>query len=343
MGRLTRILALVLGLLFATGIIGILYVRHYVHSPLPLAQSEIFSISPGQGTSSVAGQLERDGLLKHSRLFSLYARYLGVASNIKAGEYLIDAGQTPAGLLSQFVEGRVVLHSLTLVEGWTFRQALDAIRSHPAVDAVLNIDDGSTIVRLAKLPTDSPEGWLLPETYHFPRGTTDIELLSLAANAMRDSLADAWDARDEGLPLKNSYEALILASIVEKETGIESERSRIAGVFVRRLKKGMRLQTDPTVIYGLGASYTGNLRRSDLERDTPFNTYTRHGLPPTPIALPGMGALLAVAHPADEDALYFVATGKGDGTHYFSKTLEEHNQAVARYLARLRESRGKAK
>ena len=343
MGRLTRILFLALGITVAVSIVSILYIRHYLESPLPVARSETFTIPSGQGTSAVARDLERAGLLSRPQLFALYARYRGLASDIKAGEYLIEAGQTPAGLLAQFVEGRVVLHSLTLVEGWTFRQALEAIQSHEAVDVVLDSDDESSIASLTGLPMESPEGWLLPETYHFPRGSTDMELLGLAASAMRDALDEAWSGREDGLPLKDSYEALILASIVEKETGIASERARIAGVFVRRLRRGMRLQTDPTVIYGLGAGYTGNLRRADLERDTPYNTYTRHGLPPTPIALPGKGALLAVAHPTDEDTLYFVATGEGDGTHYFSRTLEEHNQAVSRYLARLRESRGKEK
>jgi UPF0755 protein len=214
-----------------------------------------------------------------------------------------------------------------------------AIRQHEAVTVTSDQMTDSEIARALGLETESPEGWLLPDTYLFPRDTTDLALMEMAAGAMKETLALTWEERKTGLPLESPYEVLILASIVEKETGLATERSRIAGVFVRRLKRGMRLQTDPTVIYGLGDSFDGNLRRRDLTRDTPYNSYTRHGLPPTPIALPGREALIASVKPADEEALYFVATGAGDGSHYFSATLEEHNRAVARYLARLREQK----
>ena len=223
------------------------------------------------------------------------------------------------------------------IEGWTFHEALIAIREHPAVSVTGEPDPGARIVRELGLEGDNAEGWLLPETYAFPRGTTDVELVRMAAEAMREQLREAWERRGDGLPIEDPYEALILASIIEKETGLASERPRIAGVFARRLERGMRLQTDPTVIYGLGSAFDGNLRRADLERDTPYNTYTRSGLPPTPIALPGRASLDAAVRPAAGDALYFVATGEPDGSHYFSRTLEEHNQAVRRYLARRRQ------
>jgi UPF0755 protein len=230
-----------------------------------------------------------------------------------------------------------MLHSITLIEGWTFAQAVEAIRRHPAVVVASEGMTDQEIAHRLELPTDSPEGWLLPDTYHFARGTDDLALMAIAATAMEEALDRAWSERVPDLPLDSPYQALILASIIEKETGLAQERPRISGVFVRRLERGMRLQTDPTVIYGLGPKFDGNLRKSDLNRDTPYNSYTRSGLPPTPIALPGRKALVAAVQPADEGALYFVATGEGDGSHYFSATLEEHNQAVARYLARLRE------
>ena len=311
----------------------------YLDQPLPITEPVIYKIPAGTALNRVAADLEERGLITHPRLFALYGRWEAAADRIKAGEYRIEPGQTPAGLFEQFVSGRVLLHSVTLVEGWTFRQAVDAIRQHEAVTVTSDQMTDNEIARVLGLETESPEGWLLPDTYLFPRDTTDLALMEMAARAMKETLALTWEEREQGLPLESPYEVLILASIVEKETGLAAERSRIAGVFVRRLQRGMRLQTDPTVIYGLGDSFDGNLRRRDLTRDTPYNSYTRHGLQPTPIALPGRESLTASVRPADEEALYFVATGAGDGSHYFSATLEEHNRAVARYLARLREQK----
>lgn len=245
----------------------------------------------------------------------------------RAGEYRLEYGLKPRALLRKLAAGSVVQHRLTLVEGWTFRQVMVALGNEAGLAHRFDAANPSTWPeQLAELGIGEPEGWFLPETYSYTLGDSDLDILARAHRAMRDALALAWASRDEGLPLETPYELLILASIIEKETGVEEERARIAGVFIRRLQKGMKLQTDPTVIYGLGESFDGDIRRKDLRADTPYNTYTRHGLPPTPIAMPGRASLLAAAHPAAGEALYFVADGKGG--HTFSKTLEEHQAAV---------------
>ncbi len=337
MGAVSRILIGILLALVVTAAAILSYASRYLEEPMPVTEPVVIEIPSGRGLNGVATDLADRGLLTHPRIFAWYGRWKSAAGRIKAGEYRIEPGQNPAGLLDQLVSGEVLLHSVTVIEGRTFRQAAEAIRATPAVTVVTREMSDEEIARRLDLPTASPEGWLLPDTYHFPRGTEDIALMAMAARAMEEALAMAWADRAEGLPLATPYEALILASIVEKETALADERPRISGVFVRRLKRGMRLQTDPTVIYGLGSDFDGNLRKADLNRDGPYNSYTRSGLPPTPIALPGRDALIAAVHPVDEDTLYFVATGEGDGSHYFSATLEEHNRAVARYLARLRE------
>ncbi len=338
--------ALVLVIVIAAGgatlATGWVWFEDYLDTPLVLASPPArLDVKPGRSLAGIADELAARGALAHPELFALYGRYTGQATAIQAGEYELEAGTTPRTLLEQLVAGRVTQYSVTLVEGWTFRQALAAIQAHPAVTATL--DPAVDLDVLAgELGLDMhPEGQFFPDTYVFPRGVTDVRLLDRARRAMQERLDDVWEGRADGLPFDTPYEALILASIIEKETALTDEQPRIAGVFVRRLERGMRLQTDPTVIYGLGAAFDGNLRRRDLETDTPYNTYTRHGLPPTPIALPGAGALAAAVSPRDGDALYFVATGKGDGSHHFSATLDEHNRAVRRYLARLRESRNR--
>jgi UPF0755 protein len=288
----------------------------------------------------VARELERAGLMERRRTWLRYANREGLATRIQAGEYRLLPGTSPAALLGQFVEGDVVLHALTLPEGWTFRQALAAIQSHRQVKVELKgLDDVEILARLGIRDPD-PEGLFFPDTYRFPRGTSDRELLRQAHARLESELATAWARRARDLPLDNPYEALILASLVEKETAAADERPLIAGVFVNRLRRGMRLQTDPAVIYGLGEKFDGNLRRADLFTDTPYNTYTRAGLPPTPIALVGREALDAAARPAATDALYFVATGLGDGRHFFAKSLVAHNENVSRHLANLRRGRG---
>lgn len=295
-----------------------------------------FEVAPGATLNVVAHALAARGLLDQPRLWTLFARRDGLAAKIRAGEYALNPGTTPAGLLEELVEGRVVLHPITLVEGWTFAAARAAIEGNPAVVATLKgVSDRDVMARLGS-PGVAAEGELFPDTYLVPRGATDLEVLKLAHARLGDRLATAWLGRQPDLPLASPYEALILASIIEKETGAVEERPRIASVFVNRLRRGMRLQTDPTVIYGLGAAYDGSIHTKDLHTDTPYNTYTRDGLPPTPIALPSGAALEAAVHPLDGADLYFVASGQGDGRHVFSRSLEEHNAAVSRYLAHLR-------
>jgi UPF0755 protein len=300
--------------------------------PIP-AEGAWLEVSSGTPLRRVTAELAQRNLLEHPLLLDVYARWRGDATRIRAGEYQLLPGLTPRSLVDKLVSGQVYLHQLTIVEGWRFADLLAAIRTHTAIRA--GSLDGAQIMAELGEPGLHPEGEFFPDTYFFPRGTTDLELLRTAHQAMRDHLAKAWDARDQGTQLREPYEALILASIIEKETALPTERKLISGVFQQRLKRGMRLQTDPTVIYGIGETYDGNLRRQDLERDTPYNTYTRAGLPPTPIALPGNASLEAAVQPQATDALYFVATGRGDGSHTFSATLEEHDRAVRDYLRRL--------
>lgn len=307
--------------------------------PGPAGAAVVIEIPTGSSLARIAQRLEDAEVIEHALLFEWFGRATGQAGKVRAGEYRFPAHSTPREAMARLVSGEVVLHAVTIVEGWNFRQLRAALTGHEAIAQQLGeIPDAEVMTRLGK-PGMAPEGWFLPETYRFARGTTDLELLRMAHEAMEQALAETWTARADDLPLESPYEALILASIIEKETGLADERREIAGVFARRLKRGMRLQTDPTVIYGLGQDFDGNLRRTDLRTDTPYNTYTRHGLPPTPIAMPGRAALAAAVNPAAGTALFFVATGRPDGSHYFSETLEEHNRAVARYLATLRERR----
>jgi len=285
-----------------------------------------YVIQKGASFRKVVYDLAEKGVLEKPRYLAWSARWTGKAGRIKAGEYHIPPATTAEELLDIFVEGKVVRHSITLVEGWTFRQMMQAIHGNEAIVHTLQGLSNEEIMAEVGSPDVHPEGRFLPETYHFTAGARDLDILRRAYRDMQALLISEWERRDGGLPYRTPDDALIMASIIEKETGRADERGRIAGVFVRRLKKGMRLQTDPTVIYGLGESFDGNLRRRDLESDTPYNTYTRGGLPPTPIAMPGRDAILAALHPEPGDALYFVA--RGDGSHEFSPTLEAHQQAV---------------
>ncbi|HEX7080316.1 MAG TPA: endolytic transglycosylase MltG [Gammaproteobacteria bacterium] len=304
-------------------------------SPMPIAEpAEFFEIAPGTPLARVSAELGERGLVRQPWILTWYARLSGAATHIHAGEYRVARGTTPLELLDMLVAGRVHLHQVTIVEGWRFEDLLRALREHPAVQATDL--DGAEIMAALGEPGVHPEGQFLPDTYSFPKGTSDLELLRLAHEGLERVLGAAWADRSADVALETPYDALILASIIEKETALDSERRLIAGVFNQRLKRGMRLQTDPTVIYGLGDVYDGNLRRRDLSTDTPYNTYTRAGLPPTPISLPSAASIEAAVNPAPGDALYFVATGLPDGSHYFSSTLEEHNRAVGRYLERLR-------
>ncbi|HEC16037.1 MAG TPA: endolytic transglycosylase MltG [Sedimenticola sp.] len=304
--------------------------RHFADAPLELpGEGILYILEPGSSVATLAAELERKKVLKNALYLRLLARWEGRASRLQAGEYRIAAGTTPRMLLDQIAAGRVVSHALTLVEGWTFRQVMQAVHGHEALKHTLQgLPDGEIMRRLGH-EGEHPEGRFLPDTYHFPRGTTDVAFLQRAYNAMDRFLRLEWEKRDQGLPLKTPYEALILASIIERETGLPRERPEIAGVFIRRLQRGMRLQTDPTVIYGMGDSFDGNIRRRDLNRHTPYNTYLNRGLTPTPICMPGADAIRAALHPAPGASLYFVA--RGDGSHYFSATLDEHNEAVRKY------------
>ena len=284
---------------------------------------------PGANLRRVARQLHTEGLLAKPEYFVWLGRYLGLDAHIKAGEFALKPGTNPEQLLDQLDRGQVVQHELTLIEGETFKEMMGRVAADEFLQHTLADTGAAGVMEALGHPDENPEGRFLPETYAFPRGTSDVDFLRRAYAAMQTFVTQAWAERADGLPLKTPYEAQILASIVEKETGVAAERAQIAGVFIRRLRKGMKLQTDPTVIYGMGDSYKGDIRFRDLRTDTAYNTYTRFGLPPTPIAMPGKDAILAVLHPADGKALYFVS--RGDGSHYFSSTLAEHNRAVDRY------------
>jgi len=316
------------------------WLQDYLATPLNVSQGGYtLIVERGNSLRGVALRLAERGILRAPAVFSGYGRVSGLAGRIQAGEYALQAGDTPDELLEMLVDGRVKLHSITIIEGWTVAELLEALNNHPAVRHTLAIDAPSDLSAALNLDYPHPEGLFFPDTYHFPRDTADVELLRNAHELLLARLNAAWSGREPHGVLADPYAGLILASIVERETALEQERAQIAGVFIRRLEQGMRLQTDPTVIYGLGAAFDGNLTRRHLKTDTPYNTYTRNGLPPTPISLPGEGALQAVAHPAAGDALYFVATGRGDGSHHFTATLEEHNAAVARFLAMLRQQK----
>jgi UPF0755 protein len=288
-----------------------------------------FNIQPGSSLRSAARQMKRAGVLRHARPFIVMARLLGEAGNIKAGNYELTEPVTPYRLLRKVTAGEVTQVAITFVEGWTFKQVREALDNHPNVShATLGLTEREILQRL-KIQDPSPEGLFFPDTYHFASGSSDLRVLRRAYGLMQSRLQTQWAKRDSSLPLATPYEGLILASIVEKETGREEDRALVAAVFINRLRKGMLLQADPTVIYGMGDSFDGNLRKRDLVTDTPYNTYMRRGLPPTPIAMPGRAALAAALTEPQSDALYFVS--KGDGSSHFSKTLGEHERAVTKY------------
>ncbi|MDZ7789971.1 MAG: endolytic transglycosylase MltG [Xanthomonadales bacterium] len=285
-------------------------------------------LESGTSFRGMVGQLERLGLTRHDWRWWLLGRIDSPV--LRAGEYRIESGMTVNRLLETLASGRVLKHRFTIIEGWTVEEMRARLSSDTRLrKAAADFTEDQLMQRLG-CDGCKAEGRFLPETYFFERGSSDLALIERAYAAMKDALRQAWANRDEKLPLDDPYELLVLASLIERETGQPDERARIAGVFVRRLNQGMRLQTDPTVAYGLGADFDGRLRRTHLRNDHPWNTYTRHGLPPTPIALPGRDALEAAARPADGTALYFVS--RGDGSHQFSDTLAEHNAAVDRYI-----------
>ena len=312
-----------------------------IDEPLKLTVPMRFKVAAGARFAHVAADLASRGVIAQPRSWVLFARWKGLASGIKAGEYEIEPGATPRTLLDKMVSGQVLLHSFTIVDGWRVQDLLLALRRNPDVITTLPAAPRNLMEQLG-VPGIDAEGQFLPETYRFPSGTTDVELLRQAHASLTRELAAAWAERDASLPLHSAEELLIMASIVEKESGLPQELAKIAGLYLHRLSIGMRLQADPTVIYGLGERYDGDIKTVDLRTDGPYNTYTRTGLPPTAIALAGAAAIRATARPEKTDAIYFVASAKGDGSHVFSATLEQQNAAVAQYLARQRQKAAEA-
>jgi len=311
--------------------------NHFSTTPINTSQSQWdFNIAQGTSVSHVAKSLASQGIISDASLFVWMVKFEDGGKQIQAGEYVILAHMTPKEILAIFAKGKVKQYPFTIVEGWSFKQLMVALNASPHLTHKLKEKNLEDIMASIGHAGEHYEGRFLPDTYHFPSGSSDILFLKRAYDAMQTVLTQEWKTRKSHLPLETPYDALILASIVEKETGVAAERKQIAGVFIRRLQKKMRLQTDPTVIYGMGDEYDGNLRKKDLKKDTPYNTYRRRGLPPTPIALPGAAAINAVLNPLDEKTLYFVA--KGDGSHYFSETIEAHNKAVRKYQIRQRKA-----
>ncbi len=306
------------------------WVGYFARTPVEVpAAAREFTVGQGTSLRGVARELVDKGVLYESATFVLLGRLLGKAGAVKAGIYPLPERITPYALIGKFARGEVLQSELTVIEGWTFAQMRAALDAHPGVrHDTAGLTDGEVLDRL-RVPENHPEGLFFPDTYHFNTGASDLQIFGLAYQTMESRLRAAWESRDPGLPYPTPYAALIMASIVEKETGRPEDRRMIAAVFSNRLRRGMRLQTDPSVIYGMGSAFDGNLRKRDLETDGPYNTYTRTGLPPTPIALPGQASIEAVMSPAPSSALYFVA--RGDGSSHFSDSLEEHNRAVQKY------------
>lgn len=304
------------------------FVNHWLHEPLKLQEDKVLSIRSGDTLAKISDSLAEEGILTYPKLLSIYSR-LTDRTAIRVGEFLIPKNTTPEGLLTILQSGKVISHSILLLEGKTYKDFLAVLRSKDNIEILLTDLTQEEQLELIAQDLAHPEGWFFPSTYAYTSGETDVAILKRAHEFMQNILTEEWENRAQGLPYNNPYEALIMASIIEKETGVAYERAEIAGVFVRRLQKGMRLQTDPTIIYGLGDEYQGNIRRKHLRQATPYNTYIIDGLPPTPIAMPGREAIHAALNPKDGESLFFVA--KGDGSHYFSKTLDEHNQAVRKY------------
>jgi len=328
-GRTARLLRRLAFLLLLPVVLAAAWLGYYARSPLPAPAETDFIIEPGSSLATVARRLGEQGVVDHAWSFTLLGRALGLATGIKAGSYAVGAAHTHYALLRKITQGAVSLDKVTIVEGWTFAQMRAALDRHAALrHDTAGLDGAALLARVGGAGHD-PEGRFYPDTYYFDRGASDLDIYRRAHALMRERLAQAWARRTPDLPYRGPDEVLVMASIVEKETGAADERPLIASVFVNRLRLGMRLQTDPTVIYGLGDAFEGNLRKDDLLRDTAYNTYTRAGLPPGPIALPGAAALDAAVRPETSRMLYFVA--KGGGRHQFSETLDDHNRAVSRY------------
>lgn len=308
----------------------VFWLTYYAVMPLKLSpKSQEITIQPKSGLKSIANQLVIQGVLKEPWRFIVLAKILHKEQYLQAGSYTLNKNISPYQLLLSLNHGKTTQGSITFIEGKTFAQMRQKLQINDAVKQTMTTLSDQQILEKIGSNYQVAEGLFFPDTFYFDRNTADIDLLKISYDAMQRKLEKAWQDRDENLPYKTPYEALIMASIIEKETGKASERPMIAGVFVNRLRLGMRLQTDPTVIYGMGIRFDGNIRKKDLGIDTPYNTYTRSGLPPTPIAMPGLASIEAALHPAKTTALYFV--GRGDGSHEFSSSLDQHNRAVVRY------------
>ncbi len=306
-----------------------------LEQPLAVADEPLLlDVRPGDTPSGVFQRLEADGVLEDAFWLRLYWRLNLSGQSLHTGEYRLAPGMTARDMIGLWQRGEVVQYSLTLVEGWNFRQLRSALQNQPKLEQTLDGLSDADIMAKLDAPDLHPEGRFFPDTYRFTRGTSDLDLLRRAFTRLEQVLEEEWQQRAQGLPYKDAYQALIMASIIEKETGVPEERGEISGVFVRRLARGMLLQTDPTVIYGMGEAYRGRITRNDLRTPTPYNTYTNAGLPPTPIAMVGREAIRAALHPVDGSSLYFVA--RGDGSHVFSDTLEQHNRAVREYQLKRR-------
>lgn len=331
-GRVSLSLKLLIAALVVTAAVlaaGGLYVRAWENRDFTVTADIKVNLQAGQSFSAFARGLEGDGLMEDAWLWTLLARLDGSARRVQAGEYWIRRGDRPRDLMDRLLRGEVVRYDLKLIEGWTLAQALGALAAHPDLIHTLAGADERTVLGMLGLSEGHGEGLFFPDTYHFEKGATDADILRRAYAKLQEELASAWETRDSGLPYETPYDALIVASLIEKETGRDADRASIAQVFVSRLHRNMRLQTDPSVIYGVGDAFDGNLTRRHLRTDTPYNTYTRRGLPPTPIALVGRKSLQAAVHPAPGEFLYFVS--RGDGSSHFSVSLEEHQAAVRRY------------
>lgn len=307
-------------------------VEWYGFNYLPLVhhghEFEVY-LKPGSSISSIADQLHQRKILTRPRTFVFMARLKGFSRSVQAGEYRIQPGTTAAQLLNQIAEGRVILRDYTIVEGWTFKQLIQGLHHNAFVMHDLKDKLPADIIKLYSKEKSNPEGYFFPETYLFAKGTNESEVLQNAYNLMKTNFYHAWDNRADNLPYQTPQAALIVASLIEKETAVEAEKPKIAGVIVRRLQHNMLLQIDPTVIYALGEKYEGKLTKADMKVNSPYNTYLHKGLPPTPIAMPGLASINAAMHPDKSDNLYYVA--KGDGSHVFSKTFEQHKAAIAKY------------
>jgi len=308
--------------------------RHALQQPLQLSGEYLLEVVPGSTPGGMLNQLEAEDVLADAFWLRQYWRFNLSDKSLHSGEYRLVPGMSAVDLLHLWSRAEVVQYSLTLIEGWNFRQVLAALSQQEKLEQTLAQVSDEALMQALGWPEVNPEGWFFPDTYQFVRGMRDIDLLKLAANRQQQVLAEEWKARAPDLPYSDPYQALVMASLIEKETGVGSEREQIAGVFVRRLRLKMLLQTDPTVIYGMGERYKGNLTRANLREPSAYNTYLNPGLPPTPIALAGREAIHAALHPADGKTLYFVA--RGDGSHVFSATLAEHNKAVREYQLKRR-------